>query len=247
MGTVYRPLAYLNCGGTVTLLNLTLKNAADKETYGQAETIYFDNTGGRLIAKNCSFQSQQDTILTKGYNWFYRCHVEGNTDFIWGYADVTLFEECKIRCLGNQSYIFQARCPQGSKGYVLFNCEIATNPGETSYFARSGGDPSVLDNVSLIKCRLTGGGTINAWYNKEVASGTPNPTPAAGSAAAGWKQYGLMNSANQPVAVNCANAYTLTEAEYNAGWSSRAQILGKLGAGRTVTANKRGSWAKERL
>lgn len=226
-GTVNRPLAYLNSSKTITLLNLTLRNAADKATYGQAEAIYFDTTGGTLIAKNCSFLSQQDTILTKGVNWFYRCLVEGDTDFIWGSASVSLFEECRIHCLSNQSYIFQARCPQGSKGYVLFNCEIETDAGEVSYFARSGGDPAVMDNVSLINCRLTGEGTIRAWYNKEVNPATPNPTPAYGSAVAGWKQYGLTDAANQPVVINCANAYTLTEAEYKAAWSSRKKILGK--------------------
>lgn len=33
----------------------------------------------------CRFYSQQDTLLPGGgYNWFYDCYVEGDTDFIWG-------------------------------------------------------------------------------------------------------------------------------------------------------------------
>jgi pectate lyase len=223
-GTNYRPLTYFSTTGTLNLVNLTLKNSADKPTYGQAETIYFNNDTGYLVAKNCTFNSAQDTILTKGYNWFYQCNVIGDTDFIWGYAKTSLFESCLIELISDKSFIFQARSPAGSVGYVLFNCTLQADTG-TSYFGRSGGDNTVCDNVSIINCNVTGSGTLNTWYSKTVDATTPNPTPATATASAGWKQYGLTASGT-PFTVSCANAYTLTDPEYTASWSTRALILG---------------------
>lgn len=227
-----RTLTYFSSNGTVNLVNLTLKNTAQKSVNSQAETIYFDNDNGKLVAKNCSFISQQDTILTKGYNWFYQCYIEGNTDFIWGYAKVALFEDCDIKVLdnsGNASYIFQARCTNlTDKGYVLFNCDITNENASAkgSYFARSGGETKFFDNVSIINCKLLGNPIMDKWYNKELDSSTPNPNPATANASSGWKQYGLVDGSGNAVTITCANAYTLTDEEYNAGWSSREKILG---------------------
>lgn len=226
-----RTLAYFASKHTIRLVNLTLKNTGQKSAVGQAETIYFNSDTGKLIAENCSFKSQQDTILTKGYNWFYQCYVEGNTDFIWGYAQACLFEDCKIQALdnnGNHSVIFQARCPQNSNGYVLLNCEIHNaNPSlKGSYLARSSGNASVQDNVSIINCRLTGSSIISKWYNKEVNSNTPDPSPLAASALAGWKQYGLTDTLDNQVTIVDGNSYTLTEDEYLKNWSDRYLILG---------------------
>jgi pectate lyase len=52
---------------TLTLKNTTLRSAAIS---GQAETLYF-NSDGRLVAKNASFYSEQDTLNLKGWAWFY--------------------------------------------------------------------------------------------------------------------------------------------------------------------------------
>jgi pectate lyase len=216
-GMEYRCLAYITSDKTVNLVNLTLDNPGKKSKVGQAEVVFFRN-GGNLIARNCSFKSQQDTICSEGYNWFYKCHVEGNTDFIWGGALVSLFEQCEIYCISDGSYIFQARQKHvNDRGYVLDNCTIKTNSGETSYFARSGGP---FDNVSIINCTLTGTGTIDSW------SGTPKPDPNPDKAMVGWKQYGLKDSSEKAVAVTTSTSHTLTDAEYNTYWSSRAKILG---------------------
>ena len=165
-------------------------------------------------------------MLTKGSNWFYQCYVEGNTDFIWGYASVSLFESCTIHCVSAGSYIFQARSPLVSTGYVLYNCAIQTNAGQASYFGRSGGDPTVGDNVSIINCQLTGSGTINSWYDQTF--GSPKPTPNLGTATLGWKQYGLTDSLGNPVTITPTNgsSYNLSVDEYNSLWSTRALILG---------------------
>lgn len=227
--TTGRPVVLINSTGTTNLINLTLKNPGAKSVVNQAETLCSYNDSGKLVAKNCSFISQQDTLYTRGYNWFKDCYIEGNTDFIWGYSNGTLFENCNLKVLdnsGNYSVIFQARSPEGSKGYVLLNCTIQNeNTLNGSYFARSSGmstegTRTIRDNVSIINCKLTGSGLVNNWYTN------PTPTPATATALAGWKQYGLTDGSGNPVTVTCANAYTMTEAEYNANWASRALIFG---------------------
>lgn len=220
-GTAMRPLAYLASSGTITLVNLTLKNAADKASYGQAETIYFDRDTGKLVAKNCSFISRQDTLLTKGYNWFYQCYIEGDTDFIWGYSLVSLYEQCKIKLVSNGSIISHARCQQSHKGYVFLNCDIEAVTG-TNYLARDmSGTESNYDNIAFINCKITGAGTLN-WDN----SFEPTPKGQA-SALTGWKYYNLTNGSGVPYSLDSPYDYELTQAEYEAGYASRELILGK--------------------
>jgi pectate lyase len=68
---------------TLTLRNTTLRSAAIS---AQAETLYFNNDSGRMIARNANFYSEQDTLNLKGYAWFWNALVAGNVDFIWGSA-----------------------------------------------------------------------------------------------------------------------------------------------------------------
>jgi pectin methylesterase-like acyl-CoA thioesterase len=230
-GTSYRTLSYFAVGSSATLnlKNLELMNTADKASYGQAETLYFNPaSGGYLVANNCTINSHQDTIQTKGSNLFYNCYISGDTDFIWGYASVSLFEGCKIHCLSDSSTIFQARCLNVTdKGYVLLNCDLVTESTGVSYFARSNGPstPQYYDNASIINCTISGTGTLNSWEDPGVVASTPAPTPSSASAASGWKQYGLTNGGS-PVTVSSSYAYTLNATEYSIGWSTRALILG---------------------
>ncbi len=227
-GTSNRCMTYFATNKTLNLVNLTFKNAADKASYGQAESIYFNRDNGTLIAKNCSFLSEQDTILTKGVNWFYDCYVEGNTDFIWGYAKTCVFEKCEIHSIensGNESYIFNARCNNATdRGYVLLDCDLfADNVTAASYFARSFG-VSTYDNVSIIKCRIKGNGILQSWYE------SPTPNPSKGTATSGWKQYGLTDGEGNPITVTSETSYTLTDDEYSDatnGWDTSEKIFGQ--------------------
>src|SRR5574344_129472 len=95
-------------------------------TSAQAEALFFANSninenGGcyHVAAWDCSFISRQDTICSDGMGWFYKCYVEGDTDYIWGSAKAFLFEKCKLTCDNNEysasqskagtPYIIQAR------------------------------------------------------------------------------------------------------------------------------------------
>lgn len=215
-----RPVTYFSTNGTLSLVNLTLKNPASKVTVGQAETIYFNHDAGYLIAKNCTFKSEQDTLLTKGYNWFYKCYIEGSTDFIWGYAVVSLFEDCQIKCIETGSIICHARCRQTSKGYVFLNCAIDATSGNSLLARDMSGTESDYDSISFINCTIKG--NLN-WDS----SFEPTPTGEAG-ALTGWKYYGLKDSSGSAYPnVNSSWDYELSANEYNAGFASRALILGQ--------------------
>jgi len=221
-GTVLRALAYISTSKTITLANLTIKNAADKGTYGQAEALYFDSPFGYLVAKNCSFLGDQDTLQTKGYNWFKDCYVEGSTDFIWGSAIVSLFENCKIKCISPGSIIAHARCLPTSKGYVFLNCELEAVAG-ASFFARDmAGTESNYDNVAFVNCTIKGEGTLT-WND----SYPPTPVNVPASALTGWKYYNLKNADGKPYEFSSQYDYELTQAEYEEGFASRTVILGK--------------------
>ncbi len=117
----------------LTLENLTLRNTTlrGNTRSGQAETVYFNSDGGRLVAKNASFFSEQDTIQVKGYAWFWRTLVEGNVDFIWGANRAALFEESELRSVGDSGnpasggYVVQARTVSAADpGFVFLNSAL---------------------------------------------------------------------------------------------------------------------------
>lgn len=215
-----RSVTYFSSAKTVTLLNLTIQNPASQTQVGQAETVYFNHDTGRLIAKNCSFKSEQDTLLTKGYNWFYQCHIQGSTDFIWGYAHVALFEECNIVTLRVGSIICHARSLKGDKGYVFFNSTLDSTAGDSLLARDMAGTESNYDNISFVNCTVKG--KLN-WDN----GFEPTPRGEAGPLT-GWKYYGLKDAAGNAYAgVKSDWDYELTANEYKAGFATRALILGQ--------------------
>ncbi len=215
-----RAVTYFSSAKTVTLLNLTIQNPASQTQVGQAETVYFNHDSGRLIARNCSFKSEQDTLLTKGYNWFYQCHIQGSTDFIWGYAHVALFEECNIVTLRAGSIICHARSLKGDKGYVFLNSTLDSTVGDSLLARDMAGTESNYDNISFVNCTVKG--NLN-WDN----GFEPSPRGEAGPLT-GWKYYGLKDAAGNAYAgIKSAWDYELTANEYKAGFATRALILGQ--------------------
>jgi pectin methylesterase-like acyl-CoA thioesterase len=191
----------------LTLANLTIKNTTLIGDGGQAETMYF-NSGGRLIAKQINLLSEQDTLLVKGYNWFYDSLIAGNVDFIWGGNNVSLFENCEIRSLGDSrgnggsGYILQARTANiVDKGFVFLNSRLTrgegpldhTIPDGQTWLARSGGSSSYYDNIAFINTRIDAHIRPSAWEPSKAAN------PATALVTAGWRQYNIMDLAGTPV------------------------------------------------
>lgn len=228
---------------TQTIKNTTLRSATRS---GQAETLYFNNDVGRLVAKNASFFSEQDTIQVKGYAWFYRTLVAGNVDFIWGANRAALFEESEIRSVGDSAnpasggYVVQARTVTADDpGFVFLNSVLTHGPGPAlqandvppgaTYLARSPGTAPTWDNVSYINCKMDKHIAPVGWAGSGV-NGQPSPNPEQAAARSGWREYGTTDLAGKPFELGQrAGGYTLSAAEVAARFGSRAAIFARFG------------------
>jgi pectate lyase/pectin methylesterase-like acyl-CoA thioesterase len=200
------------------LRNFTLENTHTRTTLydNQAETLYFNTSttpaAARLVGRDMSFVSQQDTLQLKGYVWMYRSLVVGNVDYIWGSVMAALFEECEIRSVfdpasNSPGYILQARATAGDIGFVFLNSTLTADAGVTAaYLARSGGTTSsaYIDNIAFINNRMgphilpvgwcVGTGTSKTGTSAGTCS--TNPPSWAGTAdggttdTAGWRELG---------------------------------------------------------
>ncbi|TFW32648.1 pectinesterase family protein [Massilia horti] len=194
-----------------------------KPTGGQAETLYF-NSDGRFVATNSNFISEQDTILVRGWSWFYHSLIAGNVDFIWGYNHAALFEESEIRSLGDSTdpakggYIVQARTlSRDDPGFVFLNSRITHGPGPagndvprgSSFLARPG---SAWDNVSYINCRMDEHISPKGW----------NGRPRDGI---GWYELNSMDMNGKPLDLSARVNGQVLGAEQAARFASRARVF----------------------
>jgi hypothetical protein len=240
-GTHPRPSFYFS-GANLVLKNITLKNTSTRAggDPGQAEAIFFANgTGRTLAAYNCSFLSHQDTIQTSGKNWFYKCYIEGDTDYIWGQAETCLLEECKLVSVNDpnksekQAVLLVARTGSSDaavttvgKGYVLFNSEVTTESGMTTFLARNAGGSGFYDQCAVINTKFInlGTGTISLWRNSSLFY------LADAAEHVGFKIYnntlegGTFSTAGMPTAGGSVMTTVLFDAEYN----SRDKILNRV-------------------
>ncbi|WP_339612227.1 pectate lyase [uncultured Pseudoalteromonas sp.] len=218
----------------LTLNNLTLKNThiRNKVDSNQAETIYF-NSPYRLVANNARFKSEQDTLLLKGYSWFYNTLVAGNVDFIWGYPTTALFESSEIRTIGDSKdgdpltdsaggYVLQARVPvETDPGFIFLNSRFTHGPGpigndvldNSTYIARSGGSDTYFDNITLINNRFDTHIAKIGWAVQGV-NNQPAPNPSVATATSGWREYGSMDLDGNPLDLSeREGGYILSDSE----------------------------------
>jgi len=236
-GTSGRPLFLVESADMLVLEDLTIKNTTLKGEGGQAETIYF-NSPHRLIARNAAFFSEQDTLLLKGYSWFYESLVAGNVDYIWGYVEAALFENSEIRTIGRSDggsggYILQARTPDSVKGFVFLNSELTRGEGVTGAtvadntfaLARSGGSQDYFDNVVFVNTRMDDHIRPEGWHTD------PTPNPATATATNGWREFNSMDINGDPLDTSGWVSYSLTEEEYEAEFSTREKIFSTFNGG----------------
>jgi pectate lyase len=229
---------------TLSLKNTTIRSSAIS---AQAETIYF-NSDGRLVAKNASFYSEQDTLNLKGWSWFYRTLVEGNVDFIWGSSRAALFEESEIRSVGDSAnassggYVLQARVGSASDvGYVFLNSALTHGPGPgplrgdvpngATYLARSPGGTSSWDNIAFINCKMDTHIAPAGWAGLGV-NGQPAPNPTVARADAGWREYGSTDMAGNPLNLAArVGGYILSDTDVANSFASRDKVFAGYGSG----------------
>jgi pectate lyase len=228
---------------TLSLKNTTIRSAAIS---GQAETLYF-NSDTRLVAKNASFYSEQDTLNLKGWAWFYNTLVAGNVDFIWGSSHAGLFENSEIRSVGDSAsatsggYVLQARVPlAGDIGYVFLNSALTHGPGPgpnhgdvppgATWLARSPGGTTSWDNIAFINCKMDG--HVAAGWAGLGVNGQPAPNPPVASAEAGWREYGSTTLSGTPIDLRLrVGGYALNEAEVAQRFATRARVFAGYGGG----------------
>lgn len=211
-----------NCDNLV-LRNLTIENSFGEQK-GQAETIYFNsgNNTHKLTIESCYLISFQDTFLTKGRVWVHNSLIAGHVDYIWGYPEVCLFEDCEIRSRG-AGYIIQARVPKVTdKGFVFLNCSLTAESGVSAgsvYLARSAGQSEAFDNVVYVNCSMAPAIAVVGWYTN------PAPNPATPTATSGWREYGSVDPSGRAITGHNASGKHLT-AEEAKGYLTREAVLG---------------------
>jgi len=109
------------------LENLTVGNTAGP--VGQAVALHVE--GDRCVFVNCRFLGHQDTVYAAGRfsrQYFYNCHVEGTTDFIFGEA-TALFENCVLHAKAN-SFLTAASTPERKPfGFLFLKCKLTAASG----------------------------------------------------------------------------------------------------------------------
>ena len=143
------------------LENITVENFAGP--VGQAVALHVE--GDRCLFINCRFLGSQDTLYAAGRfsrQYFFRCYVEGTTDFIFGEA-TALFEECEIHCKAD-SYITAASTPEGKPfGFVFNNCKITAAANVSKVFL---GRPwRSFAKVAYLHCQLGSFILTEGWDN----------------------------------------------------------------------------------
>lgn len=129
--------SFLAIGDDFTAENITFRNDAGF-TAGQA--IALECHSDRAIFNNCRFIGNQDILFLnseKSRQYYYKCYIEGTTDFIFG-AAAAWFEQCHIHSKKN-SHITASSTPQNHQyGFVFDHCILT---GDTSLHLVSLGRP----------------------------------------------------------------------------------------------------------
>ncbi|MBT1176663.1 pectinesterase family protein [Bifidobacterium callimiconis] len=189
LGT-FRTYTMLVDADHVTLRGLSIVNdAGDGREVGQAIALYADGDG--LLVEDCRLLGHQDTLFTGplppkelqpggfigpkqfaprkvGRQWYRRCLIAGDVDFIFGGA-TALFEDCEIRSLDRgeevNGYVTAASTPEGRPyGYVFRDCRFTSDscaPGSV-YLGRPWRD---FARVALVDCELGEHIRSEGWWD----------------------------------------------------------------------------------
>lgn len=118
--------SFLILGNDFTAYNLTFRNDAGF-TAGQAVAV--ECHGDKALFINCRIIGNQDILFLNSENsrqYYYKCYIEGTTDFIFG-AAAAWFEECHIHSKKN-SHITASSTPQNHEyGFVFNNCTLTAD------------------------------------------------------------------------------------------------------------------------
>ena len=199
-------------------------DARSKASTERAAALSADTAYAEFL--NCRFLSSQDTLYTGSRPQYYKnCHIEGNTDYIFGDSSA-VFDQCEL-CFygysdkGYSGYITAER-DEGNDdtGYLFWNCRVTANSSlkqTAGYLGRPWRDSAkvmflntVLDNGNLI---LPAGWTKMSGVEPETV--------------AGFKEYGtkLANGSGVDLSqrkghtLSASDASTVKPVNYMKGWT----------------------------
>ena len=142
---------------------ITFENTAGNSA-GQAVAMHI--MGDRVQFKNCRFLGHQDVLYagkSGSRQYFYKCYIEGTTDFILG-PSIAWFQNCHINSKRN-SHITAASTPKEQAfGYVFNDCVLTSD--SVSVDRVSLGRPwRPYSNVSYIRCYMGNHILPEGWNN----------------------------------------------------------------------------------
>ncbi|QHZ45643.1 MULTISPECIES: pectinesterase family protein [Bacillus] len=193
--------------------NLTFENSFDRtkvDTDGtQAVAVYAK--GNRMMFKNSRFIGRQDTLFVNdGTQYFDRCYIEGDVDFIFGGARA-VFENCQIHSTDrgsatNNGYVTAASTHITKPfGLLIQNCRLTSDAAAgTVWLGRPwhpGGDPDAIASVLYRNCSLDAHIQIEGW------------TDMSGFAAADARLYEYRNTGPGAILHEARRQLTDQEAE----------------------------------
>lgn len=163
--------------------NLTIQNDWEYKGDGtisneSADVIHNEAEGAMYV--NVRFLGYQDTICAnKNHQYYYKCYIAGNVDFIYGNSGMALFNDCDIvfryNANKNSGYVTAMKNDLTTSYGALFNeCRITGESGCSGteyYLGRPWGEESA---TTFIDCYMSG--VINrnvgwtTWGGKEFST-----------------------------------------------------------------------------
>ena len=146
--------------------NITFENSFDRNIpIEHRQAVAVKALADRLMFFNCAFKSTQDTLYADfGRQYYYKCYIEGDVDFIFG-AATAVFEECVICSLDREDrkikgYVTAASTkPDSRYGFLFIRCKLISKIKEKGcvYLGRPwhpSSDPQRWVNVVFKECYL---------------------------------------------------------------------------------------------
>lgn len=157
LGSKYRAMVSVEYASDIVFERLTLHNLTSQQPPGgvgyQAEALRVD-PGQRVVLRNSSFISRQDTLQLTGSVYIVDSYVEGNVDYVWG-KGVSYFERSELKTVGRPGYLVQSRNAPGTYGTVFVDSRLSIEPEAAgTYFARIDGALYPGSAVALVDCTL---------------------------------------------------------------------------------------------
>lgn len=160
-GQRFRALAGFENVHDLTIENLTFQNTTPQGG-SQAEALRVD-PGERVIVRNATLLSRQDTLLLTGSVYVHDAYVEGNVDYVWG-KGTAYFERVELRTIGRAGWTVQSRNPAERYGYVFVDSTLSADSDVSGHLlARIEAWRFPASHVAYIGCRMAAAIGAKGW------------------------------------------------------------------------------------